>query len=136
MKGYVKFSDGHKEEILDGYAFDDIRHPGSLHHIVAHTYSGCYRKTIYKDSKFGQSGTDVCVGYGLADQTPHPIAITGHNGVVDVVLDDQVAYKYKLEQDGWAFSGVVVMPKDADIRDVHSAIMREFDRVQIVKLEE
>lgn len=134
MTGYVKFLDGHVEKILDGYTFDDLEYPASLHHIIAHTCSGNYRKTIRKDSKFGRAGTSVCVGYGLADRSPLPVAISGYNGVLDMVLDDQTTYKYKLEQDGWAFSGVVVVPRDADICDVHSAIIKEFDSVNVVEL--
>lgn len=136
MKNYVKFSDGHIEEILDGYAFDDVRYPRSIHHVIAHTHSGCYRKSVHKDSRFGKIGSTECVGYGVTDQTPHPVAISGYNGVIDVVIDGQDTYKYIINHDEWVFSGAVVVPKDADIRDVHSAIMREFERVQIVKIEE
>lgn len=136
MMGYVKFLDGHLEKILDGHEFDDLEHPTSLHHTVVHTCSGIYRKTIRKDSKFGRAGSSMCVGYGLADRSPIPVAISGYNGVVDVVLHDQTAYKYEIRQDGWAFSGVVVVTGDADIRDVHSAIIKEFDSVNVVKIKE
>lgn len=134
MTGYVKFRDGHREEILEGYTFDDPECPRSLHHIVVQTHSGCYKKTIHKDSKYGRVGATECVGYAVMTLCTQPVAFVGHNGIVDIVVDNQTTYAYEIRNGAWNLSGIVAVPKNADVRDIHSAIMNEFEGVRIFEV--
>lgn len=131
MKGYVKFSDGHMEEILNGFEFDDACYPKERHYIMVETRSGSYRKTINK-----KTGKWDCCGFMPMPGYTHPVNLLGHNGVVDIVVDDRVEYSYVLENKGVIHHGTIRIDAKATMDEVKIAVLDEFERVTITKLGE
>lgn len=131
MKGWVWFKDGHREDIVNGIEFDDPGHPNELHYIMVETQSGCYRKTIRKKTK-----TSDCYGFQPMLGYTHPVNILGYNGVVDIVVDRDVTYKYTVDgKDGHTITGEITVKDNASFDDIYWAIFDSFSGVEIERVE-
>lgn len=128
MNGYVMFSDGHKEEILNGFEFDDACYPKERHYIMVETRSGSYRKTINK-----KTGEEICYGFMPMPGYTHLVNLRGHNGIVDIVVDARVEYSYVLENKGMIHHGTIRIDAKATMDEVKVAVLDDFERVTITK---
>lgn len=129
MKGYVKFSDGHKEDILEGTQWYE---EGSCrtHHIMARTESGMYHKRTEMNSREGAE----CSGYVIQKGTPFPVAVHGAGGIEDIFIEDLNEYCYK-DRFGDICGRVHVSP-DASLIDIYTAILHDLGIVKFEKTEE
>lgn len=81
MKGYVEFSDGHKEPILEGESWIDESGQFKKRLMLVRTESGIYRKANLLDRKEAV----FCYGYLIRPRHAIPVLTRGANGVVDIV---------------------------------------------------
>lgn len=132
MKGYVKFTDGHVEEILNGFEFDGAGYPNDRHYIVVGTRSGSYRKTINK-----KTGEETCYGFIPMPGYMHPVCRLGHNGITDIVVARMEKYNYRIHiSPAITVSGTVEVAEGACLEDIRLVIFDQFMSTEIQKVEE
>ena len=132
MKGYVRFTDGHVEKILNGFEFDDACYPNDKRYIVVETQSGSYRKTINK-----KTGEEICCGFKPMRGYTHPVNLRGHNGIEDIVVAHIEKYNYRISiSPAITVNGTVEVVKGACLEDVRLAIFDQFMSTEIQKVEE